>query len=330
MKVCVYGAGGIGAYLAAALARADCEVRLVDRGSQLQALVAGGLQLINDDTVETFDLPAYAPGRVPGSYDYLIVAVKCWSLPDVLEDMAGLLGPDSVVVSAHNGIPWWYFHPDAHSSGVRHLDAVDPDARQWQLFGPERALGCVIYPACERVASGVVRHVSGNRIALGEPDGVKSERVLRLAAALRAGGIKAPVKADIRNDLWLKLIGNLAFNPLSVLTGYTLEELCRDPDTRALARKMMDEGCAVGAALGARIALDVEQRIEGAAAVGAHKTSMLQDFESGEPLELDPIVGAVRELGRLCGCPTPAIDSVHAQVIETLRGKRSAVDEGRG
>lgn len=330
MKVCVFGAGGIGAYLGSALHRGGCDVSLVDQGEHLRAIQDSGLQFLHGGDREVLRLPACAPGEVTGAFDYVVIAVKTWSMPAALDAIAGLLHDQCTVVSAHNGIPWWYFHPEAHCSGARHLDSVDPGGAQWRALDAARALGCVIYPACEIDGPGVVRHISGNRVALGEPDGTKSARAQALSRALRAGGVKAPVKTDIRNDLWLKLVGNLAFNPLSVLSGATLAQLCADAHTRTLARDMMREGQAVATALGARLAIDIEQRIDGAAAVGAHKTSMLQDFEAGLPLELDPVIGAVRELGRLCAVATPAIDRVHAEVLDSLRRRDLAAAEAIG
>lgn len=326
MRVCVYGAGGVGAYLAAALHDGRCDVAVVDRGAHLQALRERGLTLRNEEAERHYRIPAFAPGDEHGGYDYLLVAVKTWSLEEALGDIARLLDADTAVASLHNGIPWWYFHGLRETPARTQLESVDPGARQWTTFGAARALGCVFYPACEVLAPGVVRHSSGNRVALGEPSGEKSARVVRLAEALRAGGVKAVVKPDIRNEVWLKLIGNLAFNPLSVLTGCTLAELGTAAATRDRAMQMMREAQAVGRALGADFRLDLQQRIDGAAAVGAHKTSMLQDYERGLPLELGAIVESVQELGRITGCATPAIDGVLAEVrsVDAARLKAPA------
>ena len=225
--------------------------------------------------------------------------------------MQPLLGRDTAVVSAVNGLPWWYFHRLDSPFGERPLASVDPDGGVWRGIGPRRAIGCVVYPAAQVVAPGVVRHLSGDKLVLGEPSGERSERVERLARALLDAGVKAPVRTRLRDEVWVKLWGNLAFNPLSALTGATLDALAAGPGTRAVARAMMVEGQAVGEAFGARFAIDVERRIDAAGAVGAHRTSMLQDLELGRPLENRAMVGAVQELARLAGVATPTIDLVH-------------------
>jgi len=242
------------------------------------------------------------------------VCLKAQAVPAAAAGIACLCDTDTAVVMAVNGVPWWYFHALPGPYAETRLTSVDPGSRQWDLIRPERVIGAVVYPACEVVAPGVVRHLAGDRFSLGEPSGAKSERVQRLAEALRAAGFKAPVRSTIRDELWVKLWGNLSFNPLSALTGATLETLCRTPGTRAVARAMMVEAEAIGRALGVSFPVDVDQRIAGAAAVGAHKTSMLQDLERGRALEIDALVTAVQELGRLTGLPTPTIDIVLALV----------------
>ena len=246
-------------------------------------------------------------------------------MPGICARLTPLLGPETVVVTASNGVPWWYFHRLEGPHEGRRVAAVDPDGTQWETIGPERALGCVVYAAGEIVEPGVIEiagHLSQKRLPLGEPDGSRSARALALSQAFIAAGFKAPVRSDIRSDIWVKLWGNLAFNPVSVLTGATLEVIARDAGTRAVVRAMMVEGQAVGEALGARFAIDVEKRIEGAEGVGAHRTSMLQDLDSGRPMEIEAVVGAVCELGRLTGVATPTIDMVYALV------KQRAVEAG--
>jgi 2-dehydropantoate 2-reductase len=208
-------------------------------------------------------------------------------------------------------VPWWYFHGVEGALKDRRLASVDPDGRQWDVIGPQRVLGCVVYPAAEISAPGELRHVEGDRFSLGEPDGSKSERVVALSKALIASGLKAPVKTDIRAEIWVKLWGNVAFNPISALTGGTLKQICDDPATRACAKTMMLETQAIAARLGITMPIEVERRIDGAAGVGEHKTSMLQDFERGRPIELDAIVGAVAELGRIVDVPCPMIDAIY-------------------
>ncbi|MCB1367780.1 MAG: 2-dehydropantoate 2-reductase, partial [Rhodobacteraceae bacterium] len=227
--------------------------------------------------------------------------------------------PDTAVVFAVNGVPWWYFHGVEGDLANRRLDSVDPGGRIWDSIGPERAIGCVVYPASEITAPGVVEHRSGNRFSLGEPSGEKTGRVVALAALLQDAGLKAPVRPRLRDEIWIKLWGNASLNPISALTGATLAEMTADPGTRQVLGHIMTELQAVGEALGARFGVTVEKRIEGAAAVGEHKTSMLQDLEAGRPMEIDALVTAVQELGLLAGQPTPALDIVLALVQQKAR-----------
>jgi 2-dehydropantoate 2-reductase len=312
MKVCIYGAGAIGGLLGARLAKSGEDVTLIARGPHLAAMREHGLKVTGfggDFTVKPHatDDPAEV-----GPQDYVIVALKAQAVSAVAERMAPLLGPKTAVVMAVNGVPWWYFYGRQGELKDRRLPSVDPGDRQWRFIGPERVIGCVVYPAAEVTAPGELHHVEGDRLTLGEPDDSKSERVLALSRALIAAGLKAPVKSDIRAEIWVKLWGNVAFNPLSALTGGTLKQLCDDPGTRALARTIMAEAEAIAGKLGVQMPISVDKRIDGAAGVGEHKTSMLQDFERGRPVELDAVVGAVSELGRLVGVSTPAIDAIYA------------------
>ncbi|MDE0055169.1 MAG: 2-dehydropantoate 2-reductase [Gammaproteobacteria bacterium] len=310
-KICVYGAGAIGGYLAARLAQAGCDVSVVARGPHLAAMAAQGLTLETGEGRLTVKVAATDDPATLGPQDYVIVTLKGHSIPAVVEPMQPLLGSGTAVVNAVNGIPWWYFHRLDSQFGERHVESVDPGGGVWQGIGPERAIGCVVYPSCEVVEPGVVRHLSGDRFVLGEPSGERSERVRTLASVLSEAGLRAPLRRRMRDEIWIKLWGNVAFNPLSALTGAMLDVLATDPGTRRVARAMMVEAQAVGEALGARFAIDVERRIDGAAEVGAHRTSMLQDLELGRPLENEAIVGAVQELGALAGIATPTIDLVH-------------------
>ena len=319
MKVCIFGAGAVGGYLAVMLARAGADVSLVGRGPHLAAIDRHGLTLLAEGRELVSKLPATDQPASLGKQDVVIVTLKAHSIPGAVDGIRALLHRDTAVVSAVNGVPWWYFHGLDSAFGERHVESVDPAGAIWQGIGPERAIGCVVYPSAEVVEPGVVRHLSDNRMILGEPHGDRSERIVALAALFLAAGIKAPIRARLRNDIWMKLWGNLAFNPLSALTHATLDVLATEPGTRAIAHKMMAEGQAVGEALGARFAIDIERRIDGAAAVGAHRTSMLQDLTLGRPLEIDAMVGAVQELGGLVGIATPTIDLIH-----TLLAQRAA------
>ena len=233
--------------------------------------------------------------------------------------MRPLINDNSTVVSGVNGVPWWYFHKIGGALEGTRLQTVDPGDAQWDGFGPDRMLGCVVYPAAEVVEPGVVKHIEGNRFSLGEPDGSKSNRALALSEALSASGLRAPIRPKIRDEIWIKLWGNLSFNPISVLTQSTLDVLCTDPGTREVARKMMLEAKTVAEKLGVKFPIDVDRRIKGGAAVGAHRTSMLQDLDQGRPMEIDALIGSVKELGLITQTPTPTIDTVLA--LAALRGK---------
>lgn len=318
MRICVFGAGAIGGYLAVRLARSGQEVSVVARGPHLAAIRADGLRLRIDGREEVARVAATDDPAALGPQDYVIVTLKAHSLPPVVGTLRPLFGPDTCFVTAMNGVPYWYFHGIDGMAG-RRVEAVDPGGVVSAAIPPDRALGCVVYPACEAPEPGVIEHLSGDRFTLGEPDGSKSARAEALSKALIAAGFKAPVRPRIRDEIWVKLWGNVAFNPLSALTCQTLDVLATEPGLRAVARAMMLEAQAVAEALGARFAIDVDKRIEGAAGVGAHKTSMLQDLERGRPMEIDALVTAVTELGRAASVPTPAIDMVLALVQARAR-----------
>ncbi len=317
MRIAIYGAGAIGGYLGWKLASASSEtgadVSLIARGGHLAAVRENGLTLVEGGApAGTVAVRATDDPAALGVQDVVIVTLKAHSVPAVVPAMQPLLGPDTVVVTAVNGVPWWYFYGLDGPWADRRLAAVDPGGVQWDGIGPERVIGCVVYPATEIAEPGVIRHVEGNRFSLGEPGGGRSPRAAALSGVLEASGLKAPVRPKIRDELWVKLWGNCAFNPISLLTHATLEEICGDPGTRALARAMMVEAQAVAEALGVRFPIDVDRRIDAAGAVGAHKTSMLQDLEAGRPMEIDALVGAVSEMGRLVDRPTPTLDGVLA------------------
>lgn len=320
MKICVFGAGAIGGYMGVKLAQAGADVSLVARGPHLAAMQANGLKLIEEDGAETV-VPVTASDNPAdlGPQDYVIVTLKAHSVPAVVPRMAPLIGDHTTIVSGVNGVPWWYFHKIGGDLEGTRLASVDPGDAQWNGFGPDRVLGCVVYPAAEVIEPGVIKHIEGNRFSLGEPDGSKSERAMALSQALSAAGLKAPVRPRLRDEIWVKLWGNLSFNPISALTHATLDVLCTDPGTRAVARGMMVEAQAIAEKLGVKFPIDVEKRIDGGAAVGAHRTSMWQDLDMGRPMEIDALVGSVQELGRLTETPTPTIDTVLALV--QLRGR---------
>jgi 2-dehydropantoate 2-reductase len=319
MRICVFGAGAIGGYLGALLSRAGHDVSLVARGAHLAAMQRHGLRLrMGGEELVARPRCVESPAEL-GAQDYVLVTLKAHALSENVERLLPLLGPDTAVVHGANGIPWWYFHGLDGPWRDRRLESVDPGGRQWDCIGPERAIGCVVYPACEVVEPGVVQHVSEDKLAIGEPSGERTARARALCDALVAAGLRAPLRPQIRNEIWVKLWGNLSFNPISALTLATLEEIATDPGTRALARAMMLEAQVVAEKLGVRFPIDVERRIEGARAVGAHRTSMLQDLELGRPLEIDALLGAVHEMGRIVETPTPTIDAVLALVRQRAR-----------
>jgi 2-dehydropantoate 2-reductase len=318
MKVCVFGAGAIGGYLAVRLANSGVDVSVVARGPNLAAIRENGLRLRIDGREEVAKVTATSDANDLGPQDYVLTTLKAHSLPPIVGQMKPLFGPDTAFVTAMNGVPYWYFHGLAGQEW-RTVEAVDPGGAVSSVIPPAQAIGCVVYPATEMPEPGVVEHVDGDRFTLGEPSGEKTERVERLSKALIAAGFKAPVRPKIRDEIWIKLWGNLAFNPLSALTHQTLDVLATEPGLKAVARAMMVEGKAVAEALGVRFPIDVDKRIAGAAEVGAHKTSMLQDLERGRPMEIDALVSAVAELGRAVDVPTPTIDMVQALVIARAR-----------
>ena len=319
MKIAIYGAGAIGGYLGAMLSLDGADVTLIARGPHLDAMQSNGLTLRIGGEERVAHPTCVDNPRDAGTQDYVIITLKAHSVPGVVDLMQPLLGPATAIVTATNGVPWWYFYKLAGAYENRRIECVDPGGVQWDGLGPERVIGCVVYPACEIEEPGVVRHLEGDRFSLGEPDGERSERTTALAQALVAAGLKAPVRPRIRDEIWVKLWGNLAFNPLSALTRATLDVVAGTPETRAIARAMMVEAREIAEALGVRFAIDVDQRIEGAAAVGAHTTSMLQDLELGRPMEIDALVSAVQELGRIVGVKTPTIDMVLGLVCQLGR-----------
>ncbi len=314
MRVCVIGAGSIGGYLAVLLAHAGHEVSVVARGPHLEAIRARGLRLLCEDGSERVARNLTATDRIGalGPHDLVILAVKANQVAPIVHEIPTLFHDNSVLVPMQNGIPWWYFQRDGGPHDGRCVRSVDPDGVIAATIDPQRIVGCVVYPAAKLAQPGVVQHIEGNRFPLGELDGSETSRVVRISEAFVQAGLKAPVITDIRAEIWLKLWGNLSFNPISALTHATLVDLCQFPPSRALAANMMLEAQAVAAKLGITFRVPLEKRIEGAEKVGKHKTSMLQDVEAGRDPEIDALVGAVLELGTLTETPTPSITAVYA------------------
>jgi 2-dehydropantoate 2-reductase len=320
MRICIFGAGAIGGLMAAKLAlRGEAEVTVIARGPHLAAMQADGLRLVSEGQEVVARPRCVASAEEAGPQDYVVVTLKAHSLPGAAQQMQPLLGPDTAVVSAVNGVPWWYFHGVGGEHDGRIVESVDPGGVVTRLLPPARAIGCIVYPAAEVTAPGIIEHTYGDRFSLGEPDGSRSARAQRLSEALIAAGFKAPVRPRIRDELWVKLWGNLAFNPISALTTATLDVLINDDEQRGVARAMMLEGQRVAEAFGIRFAIDVDKRIAGAAEVGAHKTSMLQDLERGRPMEVEALLGAVVELADLVGEPAATCRTVLALVRARAR-----------
>jgi 2-dehydropantoate 2-reductase len=311
MKFCIFGAGAIGGYLAVELALSGQEVCVVARGAHLESIQAHGLKLLIRGGEKVAKVAASADPAAFGPQDFVICALKAHQAFECAAEFAPLLGPDTAVVTAMNGIPWWYFYKNGAPFEGHWLDSIDPGGAQWNHIGPQRALGCVVEPACEVIAPGVIAHHEFNRFILGEPDGSSSARVQALSGALIAAGFDAPVRENIRWNIWLKLWGNVCFNPISMLTGATLGRMIGDPEIKELCRTMMRETRAVNEALGIHIPADMmERRLAGAAVASGHKMSMLQDLERGRSLEIDALVGVVKEMGLLTGVATPMIDGI--------------------
>lgn len=319
MRIGVFGAGAIGGLLGAKLAAAGADVTFIARGPHLAAMQANGVRLITGGETITVHPRCLADAGEAGTQDYVVVTLKAHSLPGAAPQIARMMGPDSALVTGINGVPYWYFYGQESAWRDRRIESVDPGGKLWDILPPSQVIGSVVYPAAEVVEPGVIEHTYGDRFTLGEPDGSRSARAERLSKALIGAGLKAPVRPRIRDEIWVKLWGNMAFNPLSALTLSTLDRITGQPDLRAVCRAMMLEGKAVAEALGVRFAIDVERRIDGAAEVGEHKTSMLQDLERGRPMEIDALLGAVAELGVMTGIPMPVSNAVLALVRERAR-----------
>lgn len=314
MKIAIIGVGAIGGYVGTRLAHAGNEVTFIARGANLDALRTRGIRLIMGDGSEQAvpHVRATDDYAQAGPQDMVILALKAHQVEAVAPQVPQLFGPDTVVVPMQNGIPYWYFHRYPGDLANSHVKSVDPHGLVWQHIPCERVIGCVVYPAAELLAPGVIKHVEGNQLPVGEPDGSTSERVTRVSQCFINGGLQAPVLADIRAEIWLKLWGNLTFNPISALSRATLASICQYPLSRTLAKDMMTEAQAIANKLGVTFRVPLEKRIAGAERVGHHKTSMLQDVEAARELEVDALLGSVIELARLTETPTPRLDTVYA------------------
>jgi 2-dehydropantoate 2-reductase len=312
MKFLIAGAGAIGAYMGACMARVGQDVTLFARGPHLRAMQEHGVRVKSVDG--DFEVHPKISENLEGvgPVDVIFLGVKAHGLTHLAPQLKPVLGPDTTVVGTQNGIPWWFFQGWGGDHEGMHLERVDPGGTIANAIDPRRVIGSIVYFATEIAEPGIIRHTEGNRISLGEPDGTRSERIRQIAEALIAAGLRSPVTTRIRQEIWVKILGNVAFNPISALTGATLVQMARDPEVSALVRKIMEETEAVGAKLGLELPITIDQRIAGAEKVGEHKTSMLQDLEAGRPIELEAIVGAVVELGERLNVPMPHARAVYA------------------
>lgn len=330
MKIAIVGAGAIGGYVGAKLSLAGEDVTFIVRGANLDAIRRNGMKLIMEDGSEHVADKAKATDnyRLAGPQDLVVLALKAHQLESIADELHHLLGPETAIVTMQNGIPYWYFHKTGGALEGSHLKMVDPTGKISEKIPASRVIGCVVYPASELIAPGVVRHFEGERFPLGELDGSQSERVLRISECFVNAGFKAPVLDDIRSEIWLKLWGNLSFNPISALTHSTLVDICQFPLSRELAAALMTEAQSIANKLGITFRVPLDKRIAGAEKIGKHKTSMLKDVEAGRALEIDALVGSVIELARLTHTPTPHLDTVYALVkllAKTFEDERGQV-----
>ena len=318
MKICIVGAGATGGYLGVKLINAGFDVSLVARGAHLTAMKKKGLTLIENDKEITCSPKCSDSMKELGKMDFIFITLKAYSINGLVEEISTMFDENTSVISSYNGIPWWYFFGAEGQFKNYRIKCIDPENIQWNVITPERIIGCVVYPATEIIEPGVIKHIEGNRFSLGEPNGAQTERISRISKAMARADLKAPVRKNIRQEIWMKLIGNLAFNPLSVITGETLDVLLLNEENKKTAYEAMKEASLIMGKLNVPMSVSIDQRIEGAAKVGSHKTSMLQDYERGKELELDALVVAVKEIADLLGIKTPTIDRILHTVTEKI------------
>ena len=318
MKICIVGAGATGGYLGVKLINAGFDVSLVARGAHLTAMKKKGLTLIENDKEITCSPKCSDSMKELGKMDFIFITLKAYSINGLVEEISTMFDENTSVISAYNGIPWWYFFGAEGQFKNYRIKCIDPENIQWNVITPERIIGCVVYPATEIIEPGVIKHIEGNRFSLGEPNGAQTERISSISKAMARADLKAPVRKNIRQEIWMKLIGNLAFNPLSVITEETLDVLLLNEENKKTAYEAMKEASLIMGKLNVPMSVSIDQRIEGAAKVGSHKTSMLQDYERGKELELDALVVAVKEIADLLGIKTPTIDRILHTVTEKI------------
>ena len=315
-KICIFGAGAIGGYIAACLKKTDVAISLIARGPHKKAIEEKGLTLIKNGKSENFKFNVTDDPKTLDVQDYIFISVKAHSISNIVDNLSPIISDQTSIISTVNGLPWWYFYKSNTGTSLdnKYIESVDPNGKIWNTFKPERAIGCVVYPACEITEPGVIKHNEGERFSLGEPDGTKSARLKKIANLLIAGGLKVPQKKNLRDEIWIKLWGNCSFNPVSALTNKTLDEIGNDKELISLVRKLMEECKLVGERIGAKFNVSIDDRIKGAISVIGHKPSTTQDLNSGKPLEIDPIIGSIIELANKLNIETPNLKSVNSRL----------------
>ena len=315
-KICIFGAGAIGGYIAASLKKTDAEISLITRGPHKEAIEEKGLTFIKNGTSENFKFNVTDDPEKLGVQDYIFISVKAHSISSIVDTLSPMINEQTSIVSAVNGLPWWYFYKANTGTDLdnKYIESVDPNGKIWNTFKPERAIGCVVYPACEITEPGVIKHNEGERFSLGEPNGTKSERLKKIADLLIAGGLKVPQKKNLRDEIWIKLWGNCSFNPVSALTNTTLDQIGNDKELIKLVRKLMEECQLVGEKIGVKFNVSIDDRIKGATSVIGHKPSTTQDLNAGKPLEIDPIIGSVIEIGNKLKIETPTLKTINSRL----------------
>ena len=315
-KICIFGAGAIGGYIAACLKKTDTEISLIARGPHKKAIEEKGLTFIKNGKSENFKFNVTDDPKTLDVQDYIFISVKAHSISSIVDTLSPMINEQTSIVSAVNGLPWWYFYKSNTGTNLddKYIESVDPNGKIWNTFKPERAIGCVVYPACEIIEPGVIKHNEGERFSLGEPDGTKSERLKKIADLLIAGGLKVPQKKNLRDEIWIKLWGNCSFNPVSALTNTTLDQIGNDKELLNLVRKMMEECQLVGEKIGVKFNVSIDDRIKGATSVIGHKPSTTQDLNAGKPLEIDPIIGSIIEIGNKLKIETPTLKKINSRL----------------
>ena len=312
-KICIFGAGAIGGYLACSLKNTNNKISIVARGQHKEIIEKKGLTLIKDQIKRSFHFDISEKASDLGKQDYIFIGVKAQSIPLILDNLSPILDENTTIISAVNGLPWWYFHEAKTQTKLdnTHLESVDPKGKIWKTLNPNSAIGCVVYPACEILEPGIIKHTEGDRFSLGEPNGMISERLKEISSILIDSGLKAPQKKNLRDEIWIKLWGNCSFNILSALTGSTLDEIGENPAILNLIKKMMEECKLVGEEIGIKFRVSINDRIKGATSIQGHKPSTAQDLEAGKPLEIDPIIGSIIEVGKKLNINTYNLEQMY-------------------